>query len=129
MSDAPFPTHAVKVADWEQLDDRQPAYALVLDVDLVVVRFDEEVRVLYGRCLHRGALMADGHVEGRNLICGVHGWDYRLDTGVSEYNNHEVLQRFGAWRKDGEVYVDEAEIAAWQTQHPQPYDRETYQGL
>ena len=31
---------------------------------------------------HRGALLADGYVDGRNLICGVHGWDYRYDTGV-----------------------------------------------
>ena len=68
------------------LEDRAPEYALVADVDLVIVRFDDMVTVLYGRCAHRSALMADGHVDGDNLICGVHGWDYRLDTGVSEYN-------------------------------------------
>ena len=39
--------------------------------------------MLYGRCLHRGALLADGRVEGGDLICGVHGWDYRHLTGVS----------------------------------------------
>ena len=77
----------VQVAQWSILPDRQPAYALVDDVDLVVVRCDDQVSVLYGRCLHRGALLADGRVEGANLICGVHDWDYRLDTGVSEYNN------------------------------------------
>ncbi|MGR3660319.1 MAG: hypothetical protein ACU0CA_03900 [Paracoccaceae bacterium] len=27
--------------------------------------------------------MADGFVRGRNLICGVHNWDYRLDSGVN----------------------------------------------
>ena len=48
--------------------------------------------VLYGRCLHRGALLSDGRVDGDNLICGLHGWDYRIDTGVSEYNNDEVLR-------------------------------------
>ena len=65
------------IAEWDDLKDREPAYALVANVDLVVVRWDEEVSVLYGRCLHRGALMADGHVRGNNLICGVHDWDYR----------------------------------------------------
>ena len=39
--------------------------------------------------------MSDGHVSGANLICGVHGWDYRLDTGVSEYNNSETLPNLG----------------------------------
>lgn len=76
-----------KIAIWSELSDRQPAYALVADVDLVVIRYDNKVSVLYGRCVHRGALLADGHIDGPNLICGVHGWDYRYDTGVSEYNN------------------------------------------
>ena len=84
----------IKVADWNSLKDREPQYALVEGVDLVVVRFDDNVSVLYGRCAHRGALMSDGHVDGDNLICGVHGWDYRLDSGVSEYNNAEQLPRF-----------------------------------
>ena len=45
--------------------------------------------------------MSDGHVDGRNLICGVHGWDYRLDSGVSAYNNGEALHRFASWVDDG----------------------------
>ena len=44
----------VPVAKWSELADREPAYGLVADVDLVVVRYDDEVSVLYGRCLHRG---------------------------------------------------------------------------
>lgn len=119
----------VSVARYEDLEDRQPAYALVGEVDLVVLRFDEEVRVYYGRCLHRGALMADGFVQGDNLICPVHNWDYRLDTGVSEYANEEVLPRFAAWVDDGDIHVDEDEIVAWAKQNPQPFDRDAYLGL
>jgi glutamate synthase domain-containing protein 2 len=126
-----IPTRRTKVATWSELEDRQPAYALVADVDLVVIRFDEQVSVLYGRCLHRGALLADGFVSGHNLICGVHYWDYRYDTGVSEYSNAEALQRFSAWIDTGDdaVYVEEEEIAAWAVEHPQPYKRDEYLGL
>ncbi len=119
----------IAVAKWDELEDRKPAYALVADVDLVVVQYDDTVSVLYGRCAHRGALMSDGYVEGDNLICGVHAWDYRLDTGVSEYNNSEILPKFNAWVEDGEVRVDENEIRAWALKHPQPYNRDAYQGL
>lgn len=118
------------VADYDTLGDRQPAYALVANVDLVVVRFDDKISVLYGRCLHRGALMSDGFVDANdNLICGVHNWDYRLDTGVSEYNNKEVLPKFTSWVEDGKVWVDEAEIAKWHDDNPQPFDRSAYLGL
>ncbi len=119
----------ISIIAWDELEDRTPEYALVADVDLVMVRFDDAVSVLYGRCAHRGALMSDGHVDGDNLICGLHGWDYRLDSGVSEYNNSETLHKFSAWVQDGQVVVDEDEIRAWAEDHPQPYARNTYQGL
>jgi glutamate synthase domain-containing protein 2/nitrite reductase/ring-hydroxylating ferredoxin subunit len=118
----------IAIVNWNELEDRVPAHALVADVDLVVVRFDDTVRVLYGRCAHRGALMADGYVDGDNLICGVHGWDYRLDSGISEYNNSETLPCFESWIEDGQVLVDRDEIATWADQHPQPYNRKAYQG-
>ncbi len=110
------------------LEDRVPAHALVADVDLVIIRYDEKVSVLYGRCAHRGALMSDGHVDGHNLICGLHSWDYRLDTGISEYNNAERLHKFNVSVEDGQVVVDEAEIRAWAKENPQPYYRDAYQG-
>ncbi len=116
------------IADWDQLQDRTPVHALVAGVDLVIVRYDDSLSVLYGRCAHRGALMADGHIDGDNLICGVHGWDFRYDTGVSEYNNSETLAKFSAWVEDNQVMVDEEEIAAWAETHPQPYQRDQYQG-
>ena len=117
------------VAKLDELPDRKPQYALVGEVDLVVVRFDEEISVFYGRCLHRGALMADGFVSGDNLICGVHYWDYRLDSGVSEYANDEALPKFESWTEDGEVWVDADEIDAWALENPQPFDRDAYLGL
>ena len=135
MSDESTPTAAlparpVRVARFNELEDRQPAAALVAGVDLVIVRYDDQVSVFYGRCLHRGALLADGHVSGHNLICGLHGWDFRVDTGVSEYDNSEALPAFRSWVDAGtdEVTVDEAQVEAWARDNPQPYDRERYLG-
>jgi glutamate synthase domain-containing protein 2 len=119
----------VAVADWSKLADRVPAYALVANVDLVVIRYGDDVSVLYGRCLHRGALLSDGTVDGDNLICGLHNWDYRIQTGISEYNNHEVLRKFCTWIEGGTLYVDENEVSAWEKEHPQPYRRDDYHGL
>ncbi len=124
-------TKQVTVATWSTLEDRTPTYALVAGVDLVVIRYNDEVSVLYGRCLHRGALLSDGFVDGHNLICGVHNWDYRYDTGVSEYNNEEALQKFTSWidTQNNAVYVDEEEIRNWAEKNPQPYNRDAYLGL
>jgi glutamate synthase domain-containing protein 2 len=117
------------IATLSDLEERKPVHALVSNVDLVLIKYDNnKISVFYGRCAHRGALMSDGYVIGHNLICGVHGWDYRIDTGISEYNNSERLHKFSSWVDGDHVLIDEDEILAWEKQHPQPFDRDAYQG-
>lgn len=118
------------VAGFDELDPEKPAHALVEDVDLVIIRWpdEDEVSVLYGRCLHRGAMLSDGEIRGENLICTLHDWDYRFRTGVSAYSNSEQLEKFSHWIEDGEVLVDADEIRDWERSHPQPYKRDEYQG-
>jgi nitrite reductase/ring-hydroxylating ferredoxin subunit len=118
-----------KVTRWSRVPERTPVGAMVAGIDLVVIRRGEEHSVLYGRCLHRGALLADGRVEGDNLLCGLHGWDYRIDTGVSAYNNAEVLTKFTSRvDEDGDLVVDLDEVLAFKMHHPQPFDPDVYQG-
>ncbi|NQV51417.1 MAG: Rieske 2Fe-2S domain-containing protein, partial [Candidatus Marinimicrobia bacterium] len=121
----------VSIAEWNELKPKEPAYALVGNVDLVIMRWENEdqVSVLFGRCLHRGALLADGHIRGKDLICGLHEWDYNYKTGISSYNPEEQLHRFSAWIENGKIWVDEAQISAWEVLNPQAYDRDAYQGL
>ncbi|WP_299887060.1 glutamate synthase-related protein [uncultured Lacinutrix sp.] len=118
----------VIIAKISELSNKQPVHALINGLDLVIVKFDEAISVLYGRCLHRGALMADGHVDGHNLICGVHGWDYRVDSGVSEYNNKEVLHKFSTKIEGDDLFVDAFEIDAYLANNPQPFNRDVYLG-
>ena len=66
--------------------------------------------------------MADGFVSGNNLMCGVHYWDYRLDSGVSEYANDEALPKFRSWIEGDQVWVDDDEINAWALENPQPFN-------
>ena len=60
--------HLISLGACTDFEDRKPVHRLVKNIDLVVVRFDDQYSVLYGRCLHRGALMADGSVDGQNGI-------------------------------------------------------------
>ncbi|MFZ4669920.1 MAG: glutamate synthase-related protein [Microthrixaceae bacterium] len=118
----------VAIATWSEIPDRVPVGVLVGNVDLVIVRYDDDVSVLYGRCLHRGAMLADGHVAGDNLICSLHGWDYVIESGVSAYDNRDCLEKFGAWIDGDTLVVDAAQIREWEHRHPQPFDRDAYQG-
>lgn len=120
--------HKIKLIETQKLEEKKPAHQLINGLDLVLIKYGKEVSVLYGRCLHRGALMADGYIDGKNLICGVHGWDYRYDTGVSEYNNSEALHKFFSEVREDWVWIDEEEINQYLIDHPQPFNREKYLG-
>ncbi len=118
----------IRIATWSEVPDRTPVGAQVDGVELVIVRVDDVPNVLYGRCQHRGALMSDGTVDGPNIVCGVHGWDYRIDTGVSSYNNAEALERFPATIEDDGLSVSRADIDAFRDRHPEPDHSIDYQG-
>ena len=120
------------IAKYSEIESEKPAAALLAGVDLVIIKYqekgEERASVLYGRCLHRGAMLADGFIEGENLICGLHSWDYRYTTGISAYENSQALPKFQSWVENDQVLVDEEELIAWVAENPQPYERDTYLG-
>ncbi len=119
----------VKIASFSDLVEKEPTHAQVLGTDLVVIKYGNEASVLYGRCLHRGALLSDGFIDGKNLICGLHNWDYRYDTGVSAYAPDERLRKFEHSIKDGDLYVDQAEVEAFEDKEVPPrFNEDEYLG-
>lgn len=110
----------MKLTTWSTLPEGKPQAARVAGVDLVIVRLGDTAHVLHGRCPHRGALMAAACLEGRDLVCKAHGWDFRVDTGESAQIEGERLARFDASvdLEADAVIVDEAKIAEWARTHP-----------
>ncbi len=116
------------ICDLESIQEKQLYPFHLKGIDLILIRYGQEVSLLYGRCHHRGALLADGYIEGENIICGLHGWDYRYDTGVSEYNNQEVLHKFQAVIREGQVWVSNEELDEFLKKNPQPFKNDVYLG-
>lgn len=123
-----LPTAALQVAELSALPDGAPYATKAGGVDIVLVRRGDDVSALYGRCAHRGALMSDGHLDGDLLVCGVHGWRYEVDTGVSPVNPAVTLTRFPAWVTNGSVYVDESAVSTFAKANPVSYADDGYQG-
>ena len=107
----------LRLADWDDLLDRVPYGARAAGIELVIVRFGPAHSVFSGRCQHRGALLVDGRVVGDDLVCGLHGWDYRVDTGVSSYDDHQHLHRFDSVVHDDAIWIDEVEAEAFARRH------------
>ena len=119
----------IKLVKIQSLEEKKPAYALAENTDLVLIKYGDNISVLYGRCQHRGALMSDGIIEGDNIVCGLHNWNYRYNTGISSYNNSEKLHKFSEVIEGGYVCVAREEIRTFEKSNPQPFQRDAYQGI
>ncbi len=128
-ADVPDAPATITLARMRDLTEDAPWGVEAGGLDLVLVRRDGEVHVFEGRCPHRGALLADGRVEGANLVCGVHGWDYRLDTGVSAYDPAQSIHKFTSRVVDGDVVVDATQLAVYGTSRARVTSASTYDRL
>ncbi len=118
----------IPIAHSSDLREDEPLAATADGIELVVVQSAGAVHVMYGRCPHRGALMAHGCVCGASLECKAHGWDFSLETGVSRRVPGESLGRFTA-RTDtatGEVLVSLVELRSWRDDNPQAFSPDEF---
>jgi nitrite reductase (NADH) small subunit/3-phenylpropionate/trans-cinnamate dioxygenase ferredoxin subunit len=51
------------------------------DGEVAVFNVDGELLAVEGRCLHKGAALAEGHVSCGVVTCPHHWWRYDLRTG------------------------------------------------
>ena len=78
--------------------------------ELVVVHANNSVTVFGGECLHEGALMADGFIEGKFLFCAKHLWRYNIESGELDKEPGVGLKKFTVWQEGGELFIDLNEV-------------------
>lgn len=112
----------VVVGQVSALKPDAPTRLVGLGVELVGVLWHGEARVFEGRCQHRGALLADGKVVGGDIVCGVHGWDYSADTGVSAYDPSQCLHRFDVDVDGDDLRIDRRDIEEYARRMGRPIE-------
>jgi phenylpropionate dioxygenase-like ring-hydroxylating dioxygenase large terminal subunit len=91
----------------------KPVAARVLDENLVVFRTSEGITVARDLCLHRGARLSLGAMEGDQLVCGFHGFHYDRAGQCTRIPAHPgivipsklCLQTFACVERHGLVWV------------------------
>ncbi len=61
----------------DELKEKNPLPKKILGQELVVFRGKSgKINVIENRCCHRNVLLSLGNVEGENIKCAYHGWEY-----------------------------------------------------
>lgn len=95
-----------------QLDDLRGSgpFALSADgIDLVVVRTEKGLRAFQGRCPHQGALLGEGELDGAQLVCRNHRWQFDTSTG-KRLGGPGCLVACPLEARGGELWADTAPL-------------------
>jgi cytochrome P450/nitrite reductase/ring-hydroxylating ferredoxin subunit len=74
-------------------------------IDLAVVRTEIGFRAYQGRCPHQGALLGEGEMDGRTLVCRNHRWRFDAATGARQ-GGPECLVSCPVDLRGDELWVD-----------------------
>ncbi len=75
------PEDWVPALDGSELADRRPTRVVVHDTPVLLVRDRDQVLAIHDRCSHRGCSLADGALEGDEVVCACHGSRFVLRDG------------------------------------------------
>ena len=113
----------VTVMRIEELPADRPVTVRVNERDVALARceFGDAPHALDNRCAHRGGQLGDGTIQGDDIICPLHGYDYDLHTGISRYAPMERVAVYPVRVHHGEVQVDAEAVPPLPEQHDTGY--------
>lgn len=106
--------------------DQFPAGSLMtvthMGRDVVVARIGEQIYAVDGRCPHLGGHLGRGRLNGRTIVCPLHGSQFDLASGeplrwtsasgvlatlVRWLRRPRALTRYAVILEDGQIYLGE----------------------
>ncbi len=103
-------TAICRVQDIPPLGARRVARQRGLDVAIFRTSGDE-VFALLDRCPHKGGVLSQGIVFGRQVSCPLHNWTIGLDNGAAREPDEGCTPSFAVRVDAGMVYLDADELA------------------
>ena len=102
----------VEVLKTDQLDESKGTTVFVNERDIALYRYQGDFYALDNQCVHRNGQLGDGHMEGANVICPLHQWDYDVRTGISRYEAKEKVAVYPVRVSDDRVEIDADAVPA-----------------
>ncbi|MFD4293160.1 nitrite reductase small subunit NirD [Rhodococcus sp. NPDC058505] len=93
-----------------QVSDLTPGEGRTYVVDgrqVAVFRLaDGTVRATDAVCPHRAGPLADGQIDGEQVVCPLHQYGFRFDTGACSSDDVPAVRVYPAEIRDGVVVVE-----------------------
>jgi glutamate synthase domain-containing protein 2 len=107
----------VKIGNVEDCPPGSVVTVTVSNVDIAVCNYNGEFYALNNRCPHRAGQLGDGYLEGSDLYCPLHGWDFDVRTGISRYSSLDRVETYPVLVLEDIVYLRTADIPIEPKEH------------
>jgi nitrite reductase/ring-hydroxylating ferredoxin subunit len=73
---------------------------------IAVYLVEEQYYVLDDECLHRGAPLSEGVVDGHSITCPLHDWTYHIKTGALLDRAGVALRTYPVQIQGDEIFIE-----------------------
>jgi nitrite reductase/ring-hydroxylating ferredoxin subunit len=73
---------------------------------IAIFKVGEQFHALDNRCLHEGASLGDGVLEGACITCPWHGWQYDVVSGACRSNPRLSLRVFPTRVEGNDILIE-----------------------
>jgi nitrite reductase/ring-hydroxylating ferredoxin subunit len=96
----------IKVGSLDKLPPGSVIEAIVGDRRFAICNFGGELHALDGECPHVGGPLGQGALNGANLVCPWHCWEFDCRTGRNDHDGDLMLRRFPVYVEGGDIWID-----------------------
>jgi nitrite reductase/ring-hydroxylating ferredoxin subunit len=96
----------VKVAPVSALADNSVMEVLVGDTPYAICNVGGKITALSGTCPHRGGPLGQGAINGSNVVCPWHAWEWNCATGENDMDPSKGVATCEVKIGDGDIYLD-----------------------
>ncbi len=100
------------MAEWTKVAEKgavAPGNAIKLEVngrELALYNVDGQLYCTSNICPHQGAPLAEGMIEGKNIVCPWHAWVFDVTTGQSPVNPRAKIPCVQVKVEGNDVFVN-----------------------
>ncbi len=96
----------VRVAAASDLGGDSVMEVLVGETPYAICNVGGKITALYGICPHRGGPLGLGAINGRNVVCPWHAWEWNCVTGVNDMDDSKKVAVCELRIEGGEILLN-----------------------
>jgi len=96
----------VRVAAATDLGADSVMDVLVGDTPYAICNVGGKITALYGICPHRGGPLGQGAINGQNVVCPWHAWEWNCATGANDMDESKKVAVCDLKIEGGEILLN-----------------------